>query len=94
VSEEMHASLHKQKSVRIGAASSTLFSSEIWVSFWKEYFFQIIVFKLEKSSLDPNWPIHVISRNKSMWQSKTVCVDAAVSSTFFPYEKWDSFWLK
>jgi hypothetical protein len=29
VSEEMHASLHKQKSVRIGAASSTLFSSEI-----------------------------------------------------------------
>jgi hypothetical protein len=30
------------------AASSALFVSGSWVSFWKEYFLQIIVFKVEE----------------------------------------------
>jgi hypothetical protein len=48
--EEIHVSLEWTPSVFKGGVSSTLFSCENWVSFWKEYFLQIITFKVEKGS--------------------------------------------
>jgi len=44
--EETPISLERKPYVLEEGACSTLFPCENWVSFWKEYFRQIIVFKV------------------------------------------------
>jgi hypothetical protein len=54
--------------------SSPLFPCENWVSFWKEYFLQITVFKVKIGFVCSHRPIQLSWRNTSMYLKKTIYV--------------------
>jgi hypothetical protein len=71
--EGTHISLERTKSVVKEGPSSTLFTCENWVSFWREYFLQIIVFKVEICSvslerhIQLSWRYTFISPKKNIY---------------------------
>jgi hypothetical protein len=64
----------QKPSVLEAAPSSTLFPCENWVSFWMEFFLQIIVFKVGKGSFWSNWPIELRWRNTCVFPKNTICI--------------------
>jgi hypothetical protein len=53
--EETEVSLRRKSCLLEAGASSTLFPFENWVSFCKEYFLQIRIFKVETGSFCGKW---------------------------------------
>jgi hypothetical protein len=73
------------------ATSSTLFLCENWVSFWKEYIVQIIVFLWRKVHFVPNKIFSLVKETHVTLERKPSLLEAAASSTLFFCENWVSF---
>jgi hypothetical protein len=67
--DKTHVSLKRKPSMLQAAAFSTWFVCENCVSFSKEYFWQIIVFKVEKGSFNSKWA-YPAKLKKHMYLSK------------------------
>jgi hypothetical protein len=72
--EETQVSFGREPSLSEASASSKLFPCENWGNFWKEYFLQIIVFKVEKGSFCSKKDILLNQRNSCISWKKTMCV--------------------
>jgi hypothetical protein len=73
-------------------ASSTLFTCETWVRFWKEYFLQIIVFKVEKCSYCSKEAYSAKLKKHMYLLKETSLLEVETSSTLLPSENSVSFW--
>jgi hypothetical protein len=91
--EETHVFFQRTPSILEATTSTTLFPCENWVSYWKEYFVQIRIFKVEKSSFCSTWKLFSFSEETHVsLEGKPSVLEAEASSTLFPCENWVSNW--
>jgi hypothetical protein len=82
--DETHTYLQRNPFVIEAIASRTLFPCMNWVSFWKQYFLQIVFV--------PKRPIQLRWWNTWMCWRKPPVWEEGLSHTLLPYKNWVSFW--
>jgi hypothetical protein len=89
--EKVDVSLIRKPSKIEAGESSTLFSSENWVSFWKEYYLLTVFSRSTHAHFVPNRPIQLCRRNTYISQRKPSKIETGTSTTLFPCENWVNF---
>jgi hypothetical protein len=72
--DETYVSLQRNQFVLEAVACNSLFPSENWVSFWKEYFLQFIVIKVEKDSFSFKYSYSAMLKKHMKLLKKTMYV--------------------
>jgi hypothetical protein len=87
--EETHESLQTTPSMLEAAADSILFQCENWVTFWKEYFLQMWIFRVLLVSFCSNRLVQLSWINTCITPKQKSVLEAEASN---PDENWVSYW--
>jgi hypothetical protein len=84
--EETHVSLERDVDKLEAGASSTLFTCENWVRFWKEYCLPIGIFKGKKCTFCSKFAYSPVEETHVSLKRNPYKIEAGASSNFFSSE--------